>query len=770
MTPTDSTTPTPRNPYRRLLDAEARFVLCFRDKRAMKLDWQTIEEPAENVRAHVITGGMVGIIPASVGLLVVDVDDRPAIGPNIEKREQAAVKACGEPLARYVTRGKGGVHLLYRAPEAGYGNKAWRYGELRCSNGYAIPWDVEAWIRAMGEATVATAPDPAKLPPKAGKPPEPVAENATQSGSSGSSGSPGGKATTPADLAAMGKDEGRQDAFNAGVYADARAGRMTPHRMLEWVKAADTCGLVEEDGAASVNATIASALKGATGKPKPKPAKPKPAGVAVSFEPVKPAESPQPLADILAALVSNIRRFMHLPAGAAETIACWCAWTYVSEHSYILPYLALTSPIKGCGKTTLLDVLERFILKPNRSSTTTEAALFRLIEASSPTLLLDEADQWMTGHDEMSKALTAVVNDGYRRGGGVLRCVKVDGDWQSRVFPTDCPKAFAGIGDYMKDATADRSITIVLEKPPPGIPLEDFRADRPLAPELRGLLQRWADDYGDDFAAHDPDTAGLRNREADNWRPLFTIGDLAGGNWPRAIRGAVSPLRARAAGRGDAKTPQERLVTDAYAVFEAAPIAWMLTEDFDKALRDMPDSPYLEWRRGKPITAQSRGRLLAKFGIFAEGPAGGRFYGRSAFEATWASLDIPPVEPVEPVEPDSAGPTQSGSTGSTGSDRGKADPPSVPVEEPPLVMNPRQPHVDHVTDMGSPFDPKEAEMEKHDGGYVEVTGELVDELAAQSAKLWPNDPGIQAWILEAPGRVVVSSSILAKLDASRAES
>ena len=679
----DNSTATPRNPYRKLLDNEAHFVICYPDKKAQRPSWQERAATVEEVRFHVDHGGMVGIMPASVGLLVVDVDDRPATGPNIEKRERAAVEACGEPLARYVTHGKGGVHLLYRAPESGYGNKAWAYGELRCSNGYAIPWDIEAWVRAMGEASAMDAPDPAKLPPKRS---EPDAGNATQSGSSGSSGSTGGKATTPAVLAAMGKDEGRQDAFNAGVYADARAGRMTPHRMLEWVKAADTCGLVEEDGAASVNATIASALKGAAEKPKPKPAKPKPAGTAVSFEAVKPAETPRPLANILRDLVSNIRRFMHLPAGAAEVIACWCAWTYVAEHSYILPYLALTSPIKGCGKTTLLDILERFILKPNRSSTTTEAALFRLIEASSPTLLLDEADQWMTGHDEMSKALTAVVNDGYRRGGGVLRCVKVDGDWQSRVFPTDCPKAFAGIGDYMKDATADRSITITLEKPPPGSRLEDFRADRPLAPEMRGLLQRWADDHGEAFGQADPGVGSLRNREADNWRPLFAIGDMAGGEWPAAIRGAVAPLRARAEGRGDTKTPQERLVTDAYTVFESAALSWMLTKDFDQALLDLPDSPYLEWRRGKPITAQSRGRLLAKFGIFADGPAGGRHYKREAFEVTWASLDIPPSEPVEPDEPDSQGPAQSGSTGSTGSPQGMADPPVVPVEQPVHVM------------------------------------------------------------------------------------
>ncbi len=34
----------------------------------------------------------------------------------------------------------------------------------------------------------------------------------------------------------------------------------------------------------------------------------------------------------------------------------------------------------------------------------------------------------------------------------------------------------------------------------------------------------------------DPDTTGLQNRVADNWRPLYAVADLAGGEWPARVR------------------------------------------------------------------------------------------------------------------------------------------------------------------------------------------------------------------------------------------
>ena len=66
--------------------------------------------------------------------------------------------------------------------------------------------------------------------------------------------------------------------------------------------------------------------------------------------------------------------------------------TFLAEHFLFSPRLSISSPTKGCGKTTLLDVLSRPVLRPLLASNVTPAAVFRVIEKYNPCLLIDEAD------------------------------------------------------------------------------------------------------------------------------------------------------------------------------------------------------------------------------------------------------------------------------------------------------------------------------------------------------------------------------------------
>src|SRR5262245_40995386 len=71
--------------------------------------------------------------------------------------------------------------------------------------------------------------------------------------------------------------------------------------------------------------------------------------------PLPPPSSvaPPPL-DHLAQL---LRRFVILPPWAAETLALWILHTYAFHLRDVTTYLAIESPEKRCGKTTLLTVL-----------------------------------------------------------------------------------------------------------------------------------------------------------------------------------------------------------------------------------------------------------------------------------------------------------------------------------------------------------------------------------------------------------------------------
>ena len=251
------------HPVKALLDAEGNVFRVFRDKRPMVESWLSGDQE-HLVQAHVKTGGLVGLVPGSLGLLVVDVDTaKDSDTTPMADREAAGIDACGEPLARNGTP-RGGVHLWYRAPEEGARNAKWKYGDIRCSAGYVVLWEPETAVRALSEAPAADRADLSKLPKKPPPQGSPDSENTPRGGwRSG----PGQKASTPADLRATGEGN-RNDCLNAGVYADARAGRLTPARIAEWTEAAHAAGLEDSE----IDPTVASALSGGAAKPRAKPA------------------------------------------------------------------------------------------------------------------------------------------------------------------------------------------------------------------------------------------------------------------------------------------------------------------------------------------------------------------------------------------------------------------------------------------------------------------------------------------------------------------
>src|SRR5260221_13255916 len=96
----------------------------------------------------------------------------------------------------------------------------------------------------------------------------------------------------------------------------------------------------------------------------------------------------------------------------AVAIMLWVFLSYLEAVVDCLPILAIRSPEKRCGKTTLLDVLGRLVSKPLQSSNCSVAAIYRVIEKLHPTLLIDEADTWLKDNEEAR----GVINSGHTRG------------------------------------------------------------------------------------------------------------------------------------------------------------------------------------------------------------------------------------------------------------------------------------------------------------------------------------------------------------------
>jgi putative DNA primase/helicase len=280
--------------------------------------------------------------------------------------------------------------------------------------------------------------------------------------------------------------------------------------------------------------------------------------------------------------------------------------THVFRSFAHSPRFAITSPEKGCGKTTTLDVLAELVAHPLPTSNASVAAVFRIIEMAAPSLLIDEADTFLKENDE----LRGILNTGHRRGGQVTRTV--GDDHEPRQFSTWAPAAIAMIG-RLPDTLADRAVCVSLRRKKPTEKVKHFRGDR--TDELKRLarmIARWTTDNLEALASSDPDTGTLYNRAADNWRSLLAIADQAGGDWPIKVRAIAEGAEAAKEDR----SIRTMLLSDIRDILASRPHASRTgSTELAAELGIMEGRPWAEWRHGKPITATGLARMLAPFRI-----------------------------------------------------------------------------------------------------------------------------------------------------------
>ncbi len=300
-----------------------------------------------------------------------------------------------------------------------------------------------------------------------------------------------------------------------------------------------------------------------------------------------------------------------------------CGWTKPDFQSIeglecVIDALAALKPIEydPYRKT----IANRFNLRPSTldaavkqrrqampTSNITPAALFRTIDAVHPTITIDEADTFLNEDDE----LRGIINSGHtKKGAFVIRC---DGDDnRPKRFSTWTPMAIFMI-KLPADTIVDRSIVIQLRRKLPGekvarLPLD---LDNRCLPICRKCL-RWAQDNLDSLKGSDPAMPDSSNgRALDNWMPLTAIAEAAGGDWPAKARKAF--LAMEVSDDDDGIGPM--ILRDIRDIFSERRIDRMFSRELVAALIAIEESPWAEWRRGRPLTQNSLARLLKPFGI-----------------------------------------------------------------------------------------------------------------------------------------------------------
>lgn len=348
-------------------------------------------------------------------------------------------------------------------------------------------------------------------------------------------------------------------------------------------------------------------------------------------EVARAADSMEPL-DLQEAVEVGIRRHLFVAKEVSFLMSLWVLGSYAFDAFRVFPYLLFSSAVKGCGKSTALDLLHALCDRTVLAGNITGAAIFRLIEASRPTLLIDEADTFVKFRPE----LHGILNSGNKWNGGAIRVV--GDDHEPKGFSTWCPKAIAGIGD-LQDTLEDRSLVVRMERMKPGDhvkPLDDAAQVK-----LEGLAshcKRWAADHFAELRDARPELPPqLINRAADNARPIV------------AVAACISPALAKQAVdaflrlRKDSKDRSElvQLLEDIHCVFGRG-VSFVKSDNLVANLNGMEERPWGEWK-GKGLTPHSLARLLKRLEIKPGHSRDGntRGYCRQVFEDAWARY-LPP--------------------------------------------------------------------------------------------------------------------------------
>ncbi|HEY8452482.1 MAG TPA: DUF3631 domain-containing protein [Natronosporangium sp.] len=315
---------------------------------------------------------------------------------------------------------------------------------------------------------------------------------------------------------------------------------------------------------------------------------------------------------------ATLRRYVILPSDhATVAVTLWIAATHGIQHFEHATRLAIHSPVKRCGKSRLLEIIEALCHDPVSTTNISPSALFRLIEKAGnkpPTILFDEVDRVFGSlkKDEDNRDLINIANNGFRRGRPTWR--NSGPGHVPTPFSNFAMMALAGIG-RKPDTIEDRAVNITMRRRLPGETVEKFRLRRDLPPlhDLRDRLAKWVVSVGakleEPVADMPPE---LEDRAEDAWEPLLAIADAAGGDWPELGRAAAVVLSREAAVADAQRSVEIRLLSDIREVFASMPhVTFLRSTVLLRELRKFEDAPW-----GDPdFTARRLALLLDKFDI-----------------------------------------------------------------------------------------------------------------------------------------------------------
>lgn len=237
----------------------------------------------------------------------------------------------------------------------------------------------------------------------------------------------------------------------------------------------------------------------------------------------------------------------------------------------------------------------------------TSASIYQAIENYNPTLLIDEADTFL----HKNRHLVGILNSGHTRNGAYV--IRASSKGTPKRYSTWGAKAISGIGN-MPETIMDRGVIMPLRRMLPDERVLPLRESEEHFKLLRSSLARWSIDN----AFQIPDVTPshhleLNDRQNDNWRPLFAIAELAGGDWPNRARSAA--IKYSDYSISNCTSNSSVLLSDIFDIFQATGVDRISSKHLVESLCTCKPRLWGNFNKGTPINFKQIRANLSHFDI-----------------------------------------------------------------------------------------------------------------------------------------------------------
>jgi Protein of unknown function (DUF3631) len=385
---------------------------------------------------------------------------------------------------------------------------------------------------------------------------------------------------------------------------------------------------------------------------------------------------------LMTQLYTYFARHIILDQAELVVICAWVMATWLLDVWDDFGILGITSPVKRCGKSLLLDLLDQVCPDAHKLLSPNPAPIYRRLPGSAdemyprPTFLLDEAQCLGRGSDEHAELLLQIFCGGISKTAFVSRCV---GQGHIPVyFSTYCPKVIALIGTII-EVLADRCFPIRMRRKGPGEEVVR-KLDRQLRKYGAAFREKLAEWSGDEEVRAEAERvyARLKPLDISNDRlaglllPLQTVLIVVGQTEALAVLEKYARDLDRKTGAEDDSAGIQLLAALRDILQGRKGEFFSTTDTIIPALVQREEEPWAEWSHGDPITPHALRGLLREFGIRPTRNVKQtcRGYLRRHFEEVW-ELYLPPLDPPTQGEVSevSIASTRSGAAGRKGGAR-----------------------------------------------------------------------------------------------------